>query len=281
MVFLYITLAVSLDLVAGHAGALSVGQAAFYGVGAYTTAILATEYHLGFWPSLLGSICIAVALSSALSFPSLRIHGDYFVIATFAFQLIVLSVLNNWADVTRGPLGIPNIPRPVVIGWTVDSTGKFLVLSGLVAAITCAIVWRITRSPYGRLLHALRDDELFAKSLGKDTVRARVHAFALSAGLASLAGSLYAYYVTYIDPTSFAVNESILILSMVIVGGAGSRLGPVVGAAVLVLVPEVLRMAGFSVAAAANLRQMTYGALLVVMMLFRPRGLVGSYAFGR
>jgi branched-chain amino acid transport system permease protein len=131
------------------------------------------------------------------------------------------------------------------------------------------------------VLHAIRDDEVFAKSLGKNTLRARVSAFAVSAGLAATAGSLYAHYVTYIDPTSFTVNESILILSMVILGGAGSRLGPLAGAAVLVFLPEGLRMAGFSTPTAANLRQIAYGSLLVVMMLFRPRGLVGCYAFGR
>jgi len=130
-------------------------------------------------------------------------------------------------------------------------------------------------------MHALREDEVFAQSLGKNTVRFKVVTFALSTALAASAGSLYAHYITYIDPTSFTVMESILIISMVIIGGAGSLWGPLVGAVVLVTLPEALRFVGLPSAVAANLRQIIYGSLLVVMMMFRPRGLVGKYGFNK
>ena len=224
---------------------------------------------------------VAAVVSLAVSLPSLRLHEDYFVVATFGFQMILFSVFNNWMEVTRGPLGIPGIPQPVILGWEVDSQLEFVVLATGLAIIAYWVVWRITTSPFGRVLHAIREDELFAKSLGKNSLRFKVTVCAVSAALAASAGGLYAHYITYIDPTSFTVMESILILSMVIIGGAGSLWGPLIGAVVLVTLPEALRFVGLPSSVAANLRQILYGALLVVMMMFRPRGLVGTYAFRR
>ena len=182
---------------------------------------------------------------------------------------------------TRGSLGIPGIPQPVIFGWHIDSHREYLVLALAFALLAFLVVNRISSSQFGRVLHAIREDEVFAKSLGKNTLRFKVTAFAVSAALAASAGSLYAHYITYIDPTSFTVMESILVISMVITGGAGSKWGPVIGAIVLVTLPEALRFMGIPSSVAANLRQIIYGALLVVMMMFRPRGLVGKYGFRR
>jgi branched-chain amino acid transport system permease protein len=230
---------------------------------------------------VLASMAVAVVISFVISLPSLRVHGDYFVIATFGFQMILFSIFNNWMELTRGPLGIPGIPQPVIFGWHVDSHWEFLVLAIGFACFAYFVVYRITSSPFGRVLHAIREDEVFAKAHGKNTLYFKVTAFAVSAALAAIAGSLYAHYISYIDPTSFTVMESILIISMVIIGGAGSLWGPLVGAVVLVTLPEALRFVGLPSAVAANLRQIIYGALLVVMMMFRPRGLVGKYGFSR
>jgi branched-chain amino acid transport system permease protein len=224
---------------------------------------------------------VAALLSFAVSLPSLRLHDDYFVIATFGFQMILFSVFNNWMELTRGPLGIPDIPQPTILGWTVRSHVSFVVLAAALGILAYTVVAVLSTGPFGRVLRAIREDEVFAQALGKNTLRFKVTAFAVSAALAASAGSLYAHYFTYIDPTSFTVMESILVLSMVIIGGAGSPWGPVIGAAVLVALPEALRFVGFPTAAAANLRQIVYGTLLVVMMIVRPRGLVGRYAFGR
>lgn len=278
---IYAALAVSLDLLAGRMGLLSIAHAAFYGVGAYSSALLAVNYGVPFVVSVLAGMTVAALISLIVSLPSLRLHDDYFVIATFGFQMILFSVFNNWMELTRGPLGIPGIPQPVIFGWHVDSHLKFLILSSFVAAIAHLVVWRIASSPFGRVLHAIREDEVLAKALGKNTLRFKVTTFAVSAALAASAGSLYAHYITYIDPTSFTVMESILIISMVIIGGAGSRWGPVIGAVVLVILPEALRFLGFPSAVAANMRQIIYGILLVIMMIFRPQGLVGRYGFER
>lgn len=278
---IYSVLAVSLDLVAGRTGLLSLAHAAFYGIGAYTSALLAV--HWG-WPFLLtvpAAMGVAAGVSFMVSLSSLRLYGDYFVIATFGFQMILFSVFNNWMDLTRGPLGIPGIPQPVIFGWDVNSNFEFVVLTAAFATPAYLVIALITRSPSGRVLHAIREDEVFAKACGKDTLRFKVTAFAVSSALAAMAGALYAHYITYIDPTSFTVMESILILSMVIIGGAGSMWGPLVGAIVLVSLPEALRFVGLPTVAAANLRQIIYGLLLVIMMMTRPQGLVGRQALGR
>lgn len=281
LVGIYATLAISLDLLAGQTGLLSVSHAAFYGIGAYSSALIVTIYHLPFVLSILAGMLSAFVVSFLVSLPSLRLHDDYFVIATFGFQMILFSIFNNWMDLTRGPLGIPGIPQPVIFGWHVDSHAEFFVLSSAFAILAYMVVYRLSSSPFGRVLHALREDEVFAKSLGKNTLYFKVTAFAVSAALAASAGSLYAHYITYIDPTSFTVMESILVISMVIIGGAGSTWGPLIGAVVLVILPEALRFVGMPSAIAANMRQIIYGALLVVIMVFRPRGLVGKYGFGR
>lgn len=277
----YAILAVSLDLLAGHTGLLSIAHAAFYGIGAYTSAILTVRCGVPFSVGLVAGMALAAVLSLGVSLPSLRLQDDYFVIATFGFQMIALSVLNNWIAVTRGPMGIPGIPQPVILGWHIDTNGEFLFLAAVFAAIAHFTVWLIVTSPYGRVLHAIREDEVFAKALGKNTLRFKVTVFAVSAALAAAAGSLYAHYITYIDPTNFTVMESILMLAMVIIGGASSTWGPLIGAFVLVTLPEALRFVGFPVAVAASVRQVVYGTLLMTMMVFRPRGIVGRYALGQ
>lgn len=281
LVAIYTILAISLDLIVGHAGLLSIAHAAFYGLGAYTSALLAVQFGAPFLVGFLIGIIVTVLISFLVSLPSLRLHDDYFVIATFGFQMILFSVFNNWMDLTRGPLGIPGIPQPSIFGWTIRSHIGFVVLAVLLAGFGYFVVERITTSPVGRVLRSIREDELFTQAVGKNTLWFKVAAFAVSAALAASAGSLYAHYITYIDPTSFTVMESILIISMVIIGGAGSRWGPLIGAVVLVTLPEALRFVGLPSAVAANLRQIIYGALLVIMMMVRPRGLVGKYGFGR
>ena len=276
---IYTVLSVSLSLVVGHIGILSVAHAGFYGIGAYTSALLTIHRGCPFWLGVLLGMMIAVVVSVIVSLPSLRLHGDYFVIATFGFQIILFSIFNNWLDLTRGPLGIFGIPQPSILGWKVNSDIDFLILTAIWAACTCVIVDRLVTSPYGRVLRAIREDEVFAQAMGKNTLWFKVSAFALSAALASSAGSLYAHYISYIDPSSFIVMESILMISMVIIGGADSLWGPILGAVILVTLPELLRFIGLKSAIAANLRQILYGLLLVIMMIVKPSGLFGRYRF--
>lgn len=279
LVCIYTVLSISLDLIAGHAGLISLAQAAFYGLGAYTSALMTTRIGASFSLGIFAGLVVATLISFIVSVPSLRLRDDYFVLATFAFQMVIVSVLNNWINVTRGPLGVPGIPEPIIFGITIQSRVTFLLLFATAAVAAYIICAYVSRSPFGRVLRAIREDEMVAKSAGKNTVRFKIFAFAIGSALAALAGSLYTHYVTYIDPSSFTVMESILVLSMIIVGGAGSLWGPLVGAVVLVVLPEILRFIGLPSSVAANIRQIIYGGLLVVFMMWRPQGLLGEYAF--
>jgi branched-chain amino acid transport system permease protein len=281
LISIYTILASSLNLLAGCTGMLSVAHAAFYGLGAYAGALAALHWSIGF-PFDLAVACglgALVALVAAL--PSLRVHGDYFVLGTFALQMIVFNLLNNWTAVTGGAIGMGGIRSPSVFGISIASPLRYLCLAGPCAAVVVWVLMRISQSSYGKVIRAIRDDELLAETLGTDVHREKTIVFVLTAAMAAGAGSLYANYITFIAPSNFTVQESIFLLAIVIIGGAGNFLGSVIGAAVLVAVPELLRFFDVSSAAAANVRQIMYGALLVFVMIARPRGLLGEYDFRR
>lgn len=276
---IYVILSVSLDLIVGYTGLLSLAHAAFYGVGAYVAALLALEFRIAFEFTLVIGIVVAAVLGVLLAVPSLRVRDDYFVIASFCFQVITFSILQNWVSLTGGPVGIAGIPQPTLFGLHVVSDGAFLALVAVACAVTVVIARRLTTAPFGRVLQGIREDEVFVQSLGKDVPRYKITVFMLGAAMAAVAGILYAHYMSFIDPSSFTVMESILVISMVIIGGAGSVWGPIAGAVLLVLLPEALRFLGLPSYVAANVRQMLYGALLVVCVMFRPQGLLGRYGF--
>ena len=279
LVGIYSILSMSLNLVAGYTGLLSLNQAAFYGIGAYVAALMELKLGSPFLLNMTCAIIICTVSGAIVGIPTLRIRDDYFVIATFAFQVIVFSVLNNWISFTGGPMGLPGIPQPIIFGWKIDSHWEFLILAGIFAILTFLVCARIVRSTFGRVLKSIREDEVFAQASGKNVARYKVLVFMIGAGMASMAGVLYAYYISFIDPTSFTVMESIFIISIVIIGGAGSLWGPVVGAVVLVTLPEALRFIGMPSSIAANMRQIIYGAALVACMMWRPKGIMGEYSF--
>jgi branched-chain amino acid transport system permease protein len=279
LIGIYIILSVSLDLIAGYTGLLSITHAAFYGVGAYVAALMALNLGSHFLVNILSAILLCGLLGVLVGIPALRIKDDYFVIATFAFQIITFSVMNNWVSFTSGPMGLPGIPQPTLFGHKITSNVGFLTLVGTFAVLTVAVSYKIVNSPFGRVLKAIREDEVFTLSAGKNIALYKVLVFVIGAGLAAVAGSMYAYYISFIDPTSFTVMESIFIISIVIIGGTGSLWGPIVGSVVLVSLPEILRFIGMPSSIAANVRQILYGALLVIFMMWRPQGFMGGYSF--
>lgn len=284
---IYVILALSLNLVVGYRGLLTMAHAGFYAIGGYAYALLAATADWGFVPSMLAGIAVAVVVSLAVSLPSWRLRGDFFVLGSLAVQALIFSALNNWVNagqplgswqnLTNGPFGIVGIPRPSFFGWEVETPIAFAGMSSVAAAMVALILWRLKNSSWGRLLIALRDDELAACGLGKNTRLASLQAVAISAGMAAVAGALYAAHIRYVDPSMASLDESILILSMVIVGGLGNVRGPLVGAATLVALPEALRLLPIQQSAAANIRLLIYGLLLVLLMHFRPQGLAGNY----
>jgi len=279
LIGIYVILSVSLNLITGYAGLLSIAHAAFYGVGAYVAALLALKFHSPFLANIVCAVILSGLLGALVGIPSLRIRDDYFAIATFAFQVITFSVMNNWVSFTGGPMGLPGIPQPAIFGWKITTHYDFLIVIFVLCVITLWISHKIVSSPFGRVLKAVREDEIFAQAMGKNVASYKVLIFVSGAGMASVAGVMYAYYISFIDPTSFTIMESIFIISIVIIGGAGNIWGSVLGAAVLVILPEALRFLGMPSSIAANMRQIIYGALLVIFMLFRPQGFIGEYSF--
>jgi branched-chain amino acid transport system permease protein len=276
LIGIYAILGISLNLIAGYLGLLSVGQAAFFGIGAYAVGLATVAFGTSVFFGLLIGIILAGILGAIVAWPSLRIHDDYFVVATLAFQVLVFSILNNWISLTRGPMGIVGIPPPSVFGFEIGSRVGFMVLIWVFVALTMLFVARIVHSPYGRVLKTIREDEVLAQVLGKNIVRYKVQAFIVSAALAAISGGLYASYISFIDPTSFNLGESIFILAIVIVGGAGSLWGPVLGAALLISLPEALRFFDLPTSVIANIRQILYGGILVGFTFWRPQGLIGE-----
>jgi len=279
LIGIYTILSVSLNLIAGYTGLISIAHAAFYGVGAYVAALMALHLQSPFLLNIICAIILSGLLGALIGIPSLRIRDDYFVISTFAFQVITFSIMNNWVSFTGGPMGLPGIPQPMIFGLAISSHLGFLLLVGFSCAVVLWISQRLIQSSFGRVLKAIREDEVFAQAVGKNVASYKVLVFVIGAGMASVAGVMYAYYISFIDPTSFTVMESIFIISIVIIGGAGSFWGPVAGAVLLVTLPEALRFVGMPSAIAANMRQIIYGGLLVAFMMWRPQGLMGKYSF--
>lgn len=277
LINIYIILAVSLNLIAGYTGILSIAHAAFYGIGAYVTALMAVNFGAPYVINVTCAIFIGAIIAAIVAIPSLRIHDDYLVIATFGFQMIIFSIFNNWVSLTRGPLGIPGIPQIRILGMLIDSHFEYAIFSGIIAFCVYFFVKRLVHSPVGRVIKAIREDEVFAQSLGKNISKYKILIFVIGACLATISGTLYAHYITFIDPTSFTISESIFIISIVIIGGSGRIAGSVVGAILLVTIPELLRILGMPNTIAANMRQIIYGVLLVVFMMFRPQGIIGEY----
>ncbi len=274
MVGIYAILATSLNLLVGYSGIFSLAHAAVFGIGAYASALAALKIGLGFWGGLVVAAVVGALAAAIVGIPSLRVAGDYYVVASFGLQVVILTVFTEWTSVTNGHAGLPGIPRPSVFGWTIDTPFEYVVLALVLAALTYAVCHRLTTSAFGRVLQAIRDDEIAAQAMGKNVVLVKIVITSLSSALGALAGSLYAHYITYINPSSFALHESIFIVSLVILGGSDRLAGPMVGAFILLAVPEVLKFLHIPDTVAAPMRQVLYGALLIVFMFVRPEGIL-------
>ena len=271
MIFIgiYVILALSLNLLNGYVGLLSIGHAAFYGIGAYASAKLVMELGLPFIVAMPGAACIAGLCGYLIAKPTLRLSGIYMTLATLGFNIIFFLILQNWMSFTNGPLGIMDIPEPVILGWRVDTRTDYYYLILALVLVTLASMHRLISCRFGRALQSIREDELAAEATGVHTTRYKIQAFVLAAFFAGLAGSYYAHFVKFISPDSFYIYESFTLLAMLAFGGQGNLIGPVVGAAVLLLIPEIFRFL-------QEYRMIIYGSILIVMMLVRRQGLLGG-----
>jgi len=267
LICLFSILAQSLNLCAGFTGLISLAHAGFYGIGAYTTAILSTKFGLPFWINLPIAMAFCALISFIISLIALRTIDDYFIICTLGIQIILFSIMNNCMDLTRGPLGIPAIPAINIFGFELNNKIGFLLLSGAIMSMVWYLLYNISKSGFGLSLIAISEDEIYSQSIGKNVYQYKIVSFTLSAVLATLPGALYAHYISYIDPTSFTVSESIFILSIVIIGGMGNLKGSFYATVFLIILPEILRFIGLPNALAANLRQIIYGIILIYIMI--------------
>jgi len=270
-------LAASLNLYVGYTGVISVAHAALFGVGAYASSAISIRVGGPFVISIAAAVLIGAAFGALLATPLLRIKGDAQVIVSLAFQGLLFSLFNNIEVVTGGPSGLAGIPRVTALGSSADLITLIVVATAFSISITA--LHRVVTSPVGRILVAIREDEKLALSLGKNVMRRKLEVSAIAGAIAGAAGSLYAQYVGFIDPTQFDLNESFSILCIVIIGGAGSFYGPLVGAAFIVLLPQLLLFVGLTTAHAANWRQVIFGMAITGLMIFRPQGVLGNYEF--
>ena len=274
---IYVVAVAALDLLLGYAGIASLGHAAFIGIGAYTAAIFATTLHLGFILSLVASIGVTSLIALAVGIPTLRLSGDYFVLATFGLGSVTSAVLLNWVDVTNGPFGIYGIPVLDVFGARLISPGRFLIVAAAVMAIVLIVKQLLVRSPFGVVLRAVGADELVAAVSGKNVTLLRVTVFIIAGAGAAVAGVLQAYDLRFIDPTLFTIQLTVFVWAALYVGGCGSWLGNIVGPLLLFGMPEALRFVGLAGTTVAEIRDILYGALLIAVTIYRPQGIAGTY----
>lgn len=291
MIGIYTILAYSMNLVTGFGGLLIFCLAGFYGIGAYAHTLLQVggpesqfigellfSAALPFPVALLGAGAAGGLAALLIGSVALRFRGDFFVFTTLGFQMIVFVVLYNWTDLGRGAFGIYGIPRPDVFGWEVRELWEYVVLIGAVNVLVLPVLFLLYRSPFGLSLKALRENERAAESLGISAFRQHLSALVVAGACSGIAGGLFASYVTYIDPTSFGLKESIFIVSLLLLGGSGNIRGPILGVVVMILLPEALRFAGLPDSIAPNMREIIYGLTLVILMYWRPKGLAGDFA---
>ncbi len=267
---IYVILALGLNIVIGLGGMLHLGYIAFYAVGAYTYGILYRFFGIGFWVALPIGAVLATLAGVLLALPVLRLRGDYLAIVTLGFAEIVRIVINNSAPVTGGPQGIGGIPRPGLFGIEMRLAGAttytyYIIVAAVI--LTIFVVWRFENSRLGRALVAMGEDDIAAEAMGIDLTKTKVIAFALGSLWAGIGGVIFASRTTFINPASFTVWQSVIVLSCVVLGGMGSIPGAIVGALGLILIPEYLR-------AFSDYRMLMFGAILVIMMVFRPGGLI-------
>ncbi len=269
---MYVIMGMGLNIVVGMAGLLDLGYVAFYGIGAYTYALLYTNFGFGFWTCLPLAGIFAATAGILLGIPVLRLRGDYLAIVTLGFGEILRLVLENWNSVTHGPSGVANIPKPGLFGIELSYDFSITYLYYITAAlmlVAILVIRRLHISRIGRAWLALREDEIACQAMGVDKIKTKLTAFATGAFWAGFVGVIFAAKGSFINPASFTLMESIIPLSIVVLGGMGSIRGVILATIVLVLLPEYLRFF-------QEYRMATFGAIMVIMMVFRPQGLISD-----
>lgn len=274
---IYVLFASSLNLELGYAGLYNFGHVGFFAIGAYCSALVSVSAGWPIWSGMILAIVTAAAVGMLFSWAVLRLTGDYFGIASLAFAEMVRLVLVNERWLTRGPMGIPGIPRIELFGWNGNDAVLLVVL--LLSLLVLFLFRIVLNSPFGRTLKLIREDEQVARAFGKDVVSFKIRTMAIGSGVAGLAGGLWAHYIGYVSPNDFTLQLMVLVLLCVVLGGKGTLAGPILGSILVVSVGEGLRFLPFPAsmtAAVAHVQSMLFGLVLVVLMLRRPQGIVSE-----
>ena len=277
---IYLLLGLGLNLITGYAGQVSLGHAAFYGIGAYSSAILSVTYGMNPWASMGSAVVITFVISAILGLPSLRVREDFLAITTLGLGLIAQSFFKN-AEITGGAYGIDSIPAPPLLGLELKNVG-YLLLVVVVLLAGIFVMQKMTKSRIGRAWMTIREDEMVAQAMGINTTYYKVLVFAIGGAYAGAAGALFAHKASYISAESFGFTISVTVLSMVVLGGLGSIRGTLFGVGVLYLLPELFRLFKLDFMEMQNLdvyKMMVYGLLMVIVMRYRPKGLFGKTGF--
>jgi len=277
MICVYAILGVSFNLILGYTGLIAMCHASFFGIGAYTAALLGIHFGVNFLVGIAAGMVVSGLLGLLVALPAIRVRDEYVIVTTLALLMIIYTVMMNWIDVTRGAGGLTGIPRPNLFGLKISTPLQFLPLMAFFGLFCLWVSWRIVRSPFGRVLKAIREDEIACKALGKNIISYKIRVFMVGGSLAAIAGALFAHYTTYISPFYFTLTDSIFIFAVVIIGGTANLWGPVIGAALLVYIIEGLRFLNISPLVVGFARQIAYGAILIGFMCFRPQGLLGEF----
>jgi len=274
---IYALMAMGQNVITGYVGLLSLTQAGFFAIGSYTTAILSVNFGWNFWLTVPLAGIIAALFGVLIGLPTLRLKGDYLAIATLGFGEIVRNVLNNWDSLTRGPMGIQRIPMVTILGFRISPYTKysFLIMVWIFVLVGYLLFDRLAKSRMGRALEAIREDEIAASSMGINTTKYKVWAFALGAFAAGIAGSLEAVFTLSVTPGSFTFMVSIMVLCMVVLGGMGNFKAVVLGAFIIQFISYFPQLVGLSNVIPPQFRQVLFGVILVVMMIWRPQGILG------
>jgi branched-chain amino acid transport system permease protein len=270
-------LAVTLNFVLGYAGIFSMAHAVFFGIGAYTAALVAMKLGGGFLLATGIAMGVSGLVSLALALPALRVRGEYFVAASLGLQMLAMTLFSEWKGFTGGIGGITNIPPARFPGFEITTPEQYLVLALICLGLVMASIALLVRSSFGRSLKAIRDDETAAWAFGKNVAVIKTMAVVLSSALAAVGGSLYAFYLSFINVESFTLDTSVLLMAMVIIGGTATLLGPVGGTILILLLPAALSyLPGLPQTEIGSIQQMVYGLAMVLLMIFRPGGIFGD-----
>ncbi len=269
-------LAGSLNFIIGYAGIYSMAHAAFFGISAYAGALIAMHVSTSLLVAIPVAMALCAILSLVISIPSLRVRGEYFVVASLGLQMIAFTVFSEWKGVTGGLGGITGVPVATLFGYQLRSLESFLGVSLVCLALVTFVIYALVRTSFGRSLKAIRDNEVAAATFGKNPIIIKTIAVAISSALCGVAGVLYAFHVSFVNPETFTVDQSVLTMAMIIIGGTGTVFGPILGALIIHLLPAGLTYLTFLPSRdIASLQQIIYGAAMVLLMIYRPSGLIG------